>query len=134
MSSKLARIAAAVIVSIGVTSSRVSAEPIALNIGTFSFDTFVNPDDPFAATTAFDVLNLTGDFALPPDFAATTALTFSSLVVTLITDAGDVLAPSLSAITLGPGSLSNPAPLFALQFPAATQFTSAQLDGVIDLG
>ena len=134
MSSKLARIAAAVIVSIGVTSSRVSAEPITLNIGSFSFDTFVNPDDPFVATTAFDVFNMTGEFALPPDFAATTALTFSSLVVTLLTDTGDVLTPSLSGVTLGPGSLSSPTPLFGLQFAAPTQFTSAQLDGVIDLG
>jgi hypothetical protein len=138
MSKQIARVALFVVLSIAATSSRAFADPITLTIGFFSFDGYIPRDEtttpPTPGTDAFDIFNFTGDNAIVDPNAAT-ALTFSSLAVTLTTAAGDEVIPIPGS--LGPGQLLDSTtlgPLFVLQRPDTDRFTSARLDGTIDIG
>lgn len=77
------------------------ANAATVNLGFFSFDSFIPPGPGDPGVNAIGIANLTGAAALPPDFAATTGLTFENLE--FILDDG----LSLNTITIGdfgPGS------------------------------
>ena len=138
MNKHVARVAAIVVLSLVGVSTRVFADPITLTIGLFSFDEFIPRDDTVTpsvpGTDAFNIFNFTGDQNLL-DPNANTSLLFSSLSVTLTTALGDTVIPIGGAF--GPGQVLDPitfGPLFALQFAEGALFTSARLDGTIDIG
>jgi hypothetical protein len=126
-----ARIGVLLVAGLLFLAAPASAEPFSLGIGAFTFDPFVAddavPGDP--GTTAFTVWNFTGPFALFDDFPILDSLTFDQLSLT-VDDGSSTQVFKID--DLGPGSttsLETGAPLFELQFPDTTIFTSAILEG-----
>lgn len=86
-----------------------------INIGLFSFDEFIPSDGEQPGVNAFNVLNLTGDFALPGDFPILSPLVFTASTLSVV---GDPLGD------IGPG-VFEPQTEGLLFFTALAQFSSA---------
>lgn len=91
---------------------------VPINIGLISFDVLI-PGGGTPGVNVFNVSNLTGGFALPPDFPALDPLVFLNSSLTL-TDGGTPTVISLG--NLGPGALD---PTIPVQFPDSALFSSA---------
>ena len=86
-----------------------------INIGLLSFDEFIPSDGEQPGVNAFNVLNLTGDFALPGDFPIVSPIVFTTSTLSVVADPlGDI----------GPG-LFEPQTEGLLYFTALAQFSSA---------
>ena len=64
-----------------------------VNVGLISFDLFIPGDINTPGVNVFNIYNLTGGFALPPDFAAVDSLTFLSSSLTLINGGTPLVIP-----------------------------------------
>jgi hypothetical protein len=108
-----------------------SASADMISLGLVSFDTFIPGP---GGTTAFSILNLTGDpaiggFALPPDFPVVTPLTFDAPLLTWTGASGGSF--DFGSVGIAPGSL-DPAP--QIQFPDTTPFLSATFTATLSTG
>ncbi len=94
-------------------------------LGVISFDPFLPPSPPVPGTNAYNLTNFTGGFAIDPIFPAATALSFNGAMFVLTPTSGGAITVLLGNV--GPGPLLDPMgnPLFALQFPDTTTFSSA---------
>lgn len=106
-----------------VLASRATAMPI--SIGTLTYDEFIP-----GATTAFNITDLTGVFALAPDFPVSTEVTFHGALLHLVEEGGAESDVPLGDVSPGP-LLDSGNPLFALQFPSGVGFVSAQFTATL---
>jgi len=115
-------------VTFGLLTPAVRASTIA--VGVLSFDTFIPPGgDGSPGVDAFDIVNLTGGFSLPPDFPVTDSLTFEDAILTLtlsdsseeVFDLGDI----------GPGFLLDGSGNPVVQVSSDESFTSAELTATL---
>jgi hypothetical protein len=83
----------AALLAIGCFSNVASASPI--KIGVFSFD-------DLGGEYTFNITNLTGLAAVPPDYPVETALTFDVTSLTASTEGGGTLTLGTSAFTTDP--------------------------------
>lgn len=91
---------------------------VPINIGLISFDVLI-PGGATPGVNVFNISNLTGGFALPPDFPALDPLVFLNSSLT-VTNGGAPTVVSLG--DLGPGALD---PTTPVQFPDTALFSSA---------
>ena len=89
-----------------------------INLGVISFDTVIPGDPQTPGVNAFNVTNLTGTFALPPDFPVVDPITF-------INSTANLLGTTISIGDITPGSAS----LTALTFPDTQLFPFFTLVG-----
>ncbi len=101
------------------------ANTITVAVGVISFDPFLPPSPPVPGTNAFNLSNFTGSFAIDPTFPVATGLTFNNGMFMLTPTSGSPISVSVGNVV--PGQLLDPMgnPLFALQFPDTTSFSSA---------
>jgi hypothetical protein len=99
------------------------ATAMSIPVGVVVFDTFIPGPD---GTNAFFISNLTGGFALPPDFSVASPLVFDSPLLEWIGPAGSPF--DFGNVGIGPG---NHDPELPIQFPDTDAFVSAsiRLDG-----
>jgi len=90
-----------------------------INIGTITFDTVI-PGGVTPGTNGFTIANLTGPFALPPDFPVMTAVLLDATVTIFFENGG------MSIFTLGTLAPDFHTPT-ELQFPDTEGFLSATL-------
>ena len=98
-----------------------TATPIAL--GVMVFDTFIPGPD---GTNAFFISNLTGPFALLPDFPVATSITFESPSLSWLGPAGSPY--DFGGAGIGPGTLD---PAFPIQFSDIVSFASATFTALL---
>jgi hypothetical protein len=94
-----------------------------VNLGYFIFVNLEAPDPPLPGTNGFEINNLTGVFALPPDFPIADGLTLQSASLTLTGDVNQVVLLG----DMGPGSVTP----FDSLFPDTTQILSAELTATL---
>jgi hypothetical protein len=90
-----------------------------INLGVLSFDVFIPGTTGAPGVNAFNLSNLTGSSALPPDFPALTSLKFLGSSLMLENGA------SSQTVVLGDVAPGNPTPIAALEFPDTSTFSSA---------
>ncbi len=98
----------------------------ALPIGLLSFDLFVPGP---GGINAFNILNLTGPFALPPDFPVLDALTFGGATLHLMETGGALHDIALGNLAPGPVLDAGGNPV--VQFPDIMGFVSATLESTL---
>jgi hypothetical protein len=111
-----------------------------ISLGVLSFDQLI-PADPenalFVGTNAFNIFNLTGDFASPLDPGVppnpTTPISFNGANLLLTTSSGGTVNVPIG--TIAPGLLVDDTgfPLFALQFAETETFVSAVFTAVLSV-
>jgi hypothetical protein len=102
----------------------VAATATTLAIGVVTYDTFIPGP---GGTNAFFVSNLTGGFALPPDFPVATELVLQSPLMQWSGVAGSPF--DFGGVGIGAGSHD---PDLQLQFPDTDLFASAKFTATID--
>ncbi len=117
-------VAALILAASAVIPSRAAL----VEVGLASYDQFI-PQGAGPGVNAFDVLNLTGAFALPPDAPVDTPLTFQNLMLSVHQSGGGTLTYSLGS--LDPGVLLDVNGNPVVQVPDSSAFTSATLSGTI---
>ncbi len=112
-SGRLLHLGAALLLASGL------AQASTISLGVVSFNTLIPSGPSSPGVNDFAIDNFTGSSSLPPDFPATTSLTFMNSFLLLTQQGGSQQTVSLG--DLGPGSYT-PA---SLQFSVVTNFTSA---------
>jgi hypothetical protein len=100
------------------------ATAMSIPVGALVFDTFIPGPD---GTNAFFISNLTGGFALPPDFPVASPLVFDSPLLEWIGPAGSPF--DFGSVGIGPG---NHDPELQIQFPDIDAFVSARFTAVLN--
>jgi hypothetical protein len=101
----------------------------AIPIGVLSYDTFIPDSSASPGISAFDLSNLTGAFALPPDFPVDDSLTFQSARLTLTRP--DLTQQTFSLGDIGPGFLLDSGGNPLIQVSAATVYSSAEFTATL---
>lgn len=100
------------------------ASSMSIPVGVVVFDTLIPGPD---GTNAFFISNLTGGFALPPDFPVASPLVFNS---PLLEWTGPADSPfDFGNVGIGPGPHD---PDFGIQFPDTAAFLSARFTAVLN--
>lgn len=97
-----------------------------VNLGDLSFNTLIPSAPGSPGINQFEVDNFTGAFALPPDFAAMSGLSFDSATLLL-----NLVGGSTQTVALGDLTEGSNTPL-SVQFSASNGFTSAQLTATLN--
>ena len=100
------------------------AAAMSIPIGVVVFDTLIAGPD---GTNAFFISNLTGGFALPPDFPVASPLVFGSPLLEWIGPAGSPF--NFGNVGIGPGAHD---PESQIQFPDTVAFVSARFTAVLN--
>jgi hypothetical protein len=98
-------------------------------VGVFSYDTFIPAGGGSPGITAFNVSNLTGVWALPPDFPVVGSLTFQSASLTLTWI--DLSQQVFMLGNIGPGFLLDSGGNPVVQVPADQLFNSAEFTATL---
>ena len=108
--------------------SILPVDAVPIPVGALSFTEFIPGDVSLPGVNAFDILNLTGAFALPPDFPLTGPLTFQSATIEIYQ--GLTLWGTLALGDIGPGPALDLSGNPLIQVPGDLVFTSARLTAI----
>jgi hypothetical protein len=107
----------------------LSAKANFIDLGVFSFDSFIPGGPSSPGINAFNIANFTGAFDLPPSFPVIDNLTFQSATLTLF-QSGQ--APQIFTLgDIGPGFLLDAFGNPVVQIPDTEVFTSAELTATL---
>ena len=100
-----------------------------VDLGMLSYNTFIPAGNGSPGVDAFNLVNFTGAFSLPPDFPVVDDVTFQSAVLTLTLS--DLSQEVFDLGDIGPGFLVDNSGNPIVQVPGDQVFTSAELTATL---